>query len=209
MGRYRLQPLIRECDNPVRSPVVAFANTFFEKRVERLFDLAKRVEEAFASAGLDYRVVGGLAVYLYVEETTPDAGRLTKDIDIAVRRADLERIAQAVAPFGLEYRHAAGEDMLVQTAEPSARRAVHLIFTGERVRPEYSEAVPELGADRRIQNVRVIPLEHLIRMKLTSYHLKDQTHIKDLDDAGLITTEIEATLSPILKHRLAEVRAHD
>lgn len=188
---------------------MVYVNTFFEKRVEQLFDLARRVEEAFAAAGLNYRVVGGLATYLYVEEAAPDAGRLTKDIDIAVRREDLDRIAKAVAPFGLEYRHAAGVDMLVQTAEPSARRAVHLIFSGEKVRPEYPEAVPQLGADRRIRNVRVIALEDLIRMKLTSYRLKDQTHIKDLDEAGLITAEIEATLSPILKDRLAEVRAHD
>ena len=65
-------------------------NTFFEKRVEDLFALASRVEQAFDAAGLEYRVVGGLATYLYVEEREPDAGRLTKDIDIVVRREDLE-----------------------------------------------------------------------------------------------------------------------
>ena len=32
-----------------------FVNSFFEKRVEQLFDLAQRVETAFASAGLEYR----------------------------------------------------------------------------------------------------------------------------------------------------------
>src|SRR5581483_2143251 len=115
---------------------------FFEKRVEQLFDLARRVEEAFAAAGLEYRVVGGLATYLYVEEAAPDAGRLTQDIDITVRRDDLERIADAVASVGLEYRHAAGVDMLVQKGAPSARRAVHLVFTGEKVRPEYPEPAP-------------------------------------------------------------------
>jgi hypothetical protein len=30
--------------------------------------------------------------------------------------------------------------MLVQKGEPSARRAVHMVFTGEKVRPEYPEA---------------------------------------------------------------------
>ena len=68
-------------------------NRFFEERVEQIFDLAELVETIFSSAGIEYRVVGGLAVYLYVEEVEPDAGRLTKDIDIAVRREDLERIA--------------------------------------------------------------------------------------------------------------------
>ena len=44
-----------------------YVNAFFEKRVEQLFDLAGRVEAAFAAAGLEYRVIGGLAVYLYVD----------------------------------------------------------------------------------------------------------------------------------------------
>ena len=120
-------------------------NTFFEKRVDQLFDLARRVEAAFSAAGIDYRIVGGLATYLYVEESEPDAGRLTRDIDIAVRRPDLETIVTAVEPFGLQYRHATGLDLLVQTAEPSGRRAVRLVFAGEKALEEYAEPVP-LGA---------------------------------------------------------------
>ena len=187
--------------------MAVFVNTFFEKRVDQLFDLAKRVETAFSCAGLEYRVVGGLATYLYVEEMEPDAGRLTKDIDIAVRREDLEAIAKAVEPFGLHYRHAAGVDMLVQAAEPSARRAVHLIFTGEKVRREYLEPTPELGPCRTIQGVRLIPLVDLVRMKLTSFRAKDEAHLKDLDEAGLITAELETKLSTVLRERLAQVRA--
>ena len=70
-------------------------NAFFEVRLEQLFDLAGLAEQLFSSGGLEYRIVGGLATYLYVEEREPDAGRLTKDIDIVVRRADLEKIAKA------------------------------------------------------------------------------------------------------------------
>lgn len=175
--------------------MAVFVNTFFEKRVDQLFDLAKRVETAFSCAGLEYRVVGGLATYLYVEEMEPDAGRLTKDIDIAVRREDLEAIAKAVEPFGLHYRHAAGVDRLVQAAEPSTRRAVHL------------EPTPELGPCRTIQGVRLIPLVDLVRMKLTSFRAKDEAHLKDLDEAGLITAEVETKLSTVLRERLAQVRA--
>jgi hypothetical protein len=186
-----------------------FANTFFEERVEQLFDLAGRIEQAFANAGLDYRVAGGLAAYLYVEEVEPAAGRLTRDIDITVRREDLERIAEAVKPFSLEYRHVAGVDMLVQTAAPSARRAVHLVFTGEKVRPEYSEATPQFGPSRVVRGIRLVPLPDLIRMKLTSFRLKDQVHLKDLDEVGLITAEIEGGLTPLLRTRLADVRSRD
>ncbi len=44
-------------------------------------------------------------------------------------------------------------------------------------------------------------------MKLTSYRLKDQVHIQDLDAVGLITPEVEAQLSELLRTRLADVRA--
>src|SRR5207248_5754064 len=101
------------------------------------------------------------------------------DIDIVVRREDLEKIAKAVEPFGLVYRHVAGVDMLVQAEAPSARRAVHMIFA-------------EVGPARRIREVRLVPLAELVRMKLTSFRLEDQVHMKDLDEAALITPEIEA-----------------
>jgi hypothetical protein len=93
--------------------------------------------------------------------------------------------------------------------EPSARRAVHLVFAGERVRPRYVEPVPRLGPHCTIQGLKLIPLAHLVHMKLTSFRIKDQTYIKDLDEARLITPEIEATLSTFLRERLLYVREHD
>ena len=97
--------------------------------------------------------------------------------------------------------------MLVQAGQPSARRAIHLVFTGEKVRPEYPEPTPELGAYRRLKGLRLIPLADLVRMKLTSFRASDEAHLKDLDGAGFITPEIEAGLSPILAGRLGQVRA--
>jgi hypothetical protein len=105
-----------------RGDHAGFVNTFFEDRLNRLFDLAEMVKRIFSSAGLEYRVVGGVATYLYVEELEPDAGRLTKDIDVAARA-------------------------------------------------------------------------------------KDETHVNDLDEAGALTPEVQATLSPVLAERLARVRA--
>jgi hypothetical protein len=189
--------------------MAVFVNLFFEARVEQLFDLAGLVEQIFTSAHLEYRIVGGLATYLYVEEVDPDAGRLTKDIDIAIRREDLQKVASAARQFGLEHRHVAGVDMLVKAGQPSARRAVHLVFSGEKVRPEYPEAAPELGPYRRIMGLRLISLADLVRMKLTSFRAKDEAHLKDLDSAGLITPEIETGLSSALAERLARARARE
>jgi hypothetical protein len=41
--------------------MAVFTNAFFEERVEQLFDLAALVERLFSSAGLEYRLIGGLA----------------------------------------------------------------------------------------------------------------------------------------------------
>lgn len=175
--------------------MAGFVNTFFEDRVDQLFDLAGLVEKIFSSARLDYRIVGGLATYLYVEEAGPDAGRLTRDIDIAA------------GSYGLSLRHVAGVDMLVLAEQPSARRVVHLVFAGEKVRPEYLAAVPALGPSKTIRGLQLIPLADLVRMKLTSFRAKDEAHLKDLDEAGLITPGIEADLIPALASRLAQTRA--
>jgi hypothetical protein len=88
---------------------------------------------------------------------------------------------------------------LVQAGAPSSRRAVHLVFA--------SETAPSLGPARTIRHLRLTPLADLVRMKLTSFRAKDAAHIIDLDDAGLITPEIEAGVSDVLRSRLAEARA--
>jgi hypothetical protein len=46
-------------------------------------------------------------------------------------------------------------------------------------------------------------------MKLTSFRAKDEAHINDLDEVGLITPKIEAALSEVLLERLAKARARN
>jgi hypothetical protein len=86
---------------------------------------------------------------------------------------------------------------------------VHLFFTGEKVRLDYAEPAPELRDFRRLRGVRLIPLADLVRMKLTSFRAMEEAHLKDLDEAGLITPEIEAGLSPLLRERLSRPRARE
>ena len=46
-------------------------------------------------------------------------------------------------------------------------------------------------------------------MKLTSFRLDDEVNLKDLDEVGVITPEIESSLSGILLERLSQVRARE
>lgn len=184
--------------------------TAYDRHVQQLFDVIDRLARALAQAGIEYRMVGGVAVFLHVHERDPLAARSTRDLDIAVERRDLERIIAAVRPLGLEHRHAAGVDMLVDADEPRARSAVHLVFVGEKVRPEYLEPVPGFSTPARTtEGVLLAPIEDLVRMKLTSFRLRDRVHLKDMDAVGLITSAVEAALPGALRERLRDVRTQE
>jgi len=183
------------------------ANTIFEDAVEKIFDVTKRFATALDAAAIPYRVVGGLAVFVHVDARDPMAARLTKDVDIAVYRKNLEAICAALEPHGFTFRHVAGVDMFLDAKNPNAPGAIHLLFAGERVRSDDLEAVPDSFPEPSPRGFMIAPVVDLVHMKLTSYRLKDQVHIQDLDHAGLITPEIEQTLSAPLLARLKEVRS--
>ena len=170
----------------------------------------RHAQELCEAAGVDYRVVGGMAVFLHLTGVEAVPTRATNDVDIAIERSALLRLANAAPAHGLEYRHVAGVDMLVEVARPKARSAIHLIFVREKVRPGDLEPIPDFSAPvRTVEGVLLAPIADLVRMKLTSFRLKDKIHIQDLDQAGLITSEIESGLSDTLRERLAQVRASE
>jgi len=63
---------------------------------------------------------------------------------------------------------------------------VHVIFAGEKVRPEYSFPAPDVSESENAADFRILNLEALVRMKLTSFRLKDQVHVQDLLNVGLV-----------------------
>ncbi len=180
----------------------------YDIHMDQLFERIKRLHAALDAAGIEYRVVGGLAVFFQVSMRRPGRGRSTEDVDIAVDRKQLKKIAEAAEEFGFRYRHVAGIDMLVDAETPRASTAVHMVFVNEKVRAEYLEAVPGFSEPTRTEEgILLAPVADLVKMKLTSFRMKDQLHLKDLDSARLITAEIEAGLGETLLGRLAEVRA--
>ncbi len=186
---------------------MALSIKFYDRHVEQLFETLRRFTAALAKAGIEYRIVGGVAVYLHVNERDPMAARMTPDIDVAVDRGDLDRICRAVEPFGFSHRHAAGVNTIFDAARPTTRSAVHLLFIREKVRPGDLKPVPGFSpAEPTGEGFLVAPVADLVQMKLTSFRLKDQVHIQDMDSVRLITPEIEEQLSGALRERLAQVR---
>lgn len=175
--------------------------------MDQIIDVAARFTGLLEKAGIPVRVVGGLATYSHVDQVDPPSARLTRDVDVAIDRDGLEAIWALVEPVGFKYRNAAGMDMFLVAENPPARSGVHLVFVGEKVRPEYLEPVPGSAPVRTKEGILIAPVADLVRMELTSFRLKDKVHIQDLDGVGLITPEIEPGLSKPLRQRLAEVRA--
>jgi hypothetical protein len=182
----------------------------YDRHVEHLTDVAERVCRALDAAGISYRIIGDLAVFFHVRAKDPIAARLTKDVDLAIDRRDVEQISRTVRPLGLEYRLVAGVDMLVHANQPSARSAIHLVFIREKTKPDYVEPVPDFTSPPdKEEGISISSVPDLLRMKLTSLRLKDKVHIIDMDGVGLITPEIEAALPDALRRRLQQVRQKD
>jgi hypothetical protein len=184
-------------------------NTLFEERLFDLVGVLHKIAQVLSDEGVPYELIGGLAVLVHVEEANPELTALTRDVDLMIRREDLERIKAVAASHGFRFRHTAGVDMLLYGETDRARNAVHLVFSGEMVRPNQAAPNPPIAPEKKWIHggeVMVIPVADLVRMKLSSYRLKDQVHIKSMDAAGLITPEVEAKLPAGLVTRLQHVR---
>jgi len=174
---------------------------------------AVRVSHALTAAGIPHAVVGGLAVLAHVFRVNPSAIRSTRDLDILLARADLERATPVLKSLGFTYRKVMGIPAFLPPREAveTKRRfqeGVHVVWANERVRP--ADPVPAPVAAP--QSVVVAPdgytcldVENLLRMKLTSFRLKDQVHIQDMLAVGLITASVRRAVPPELRARLKQV----
>jgi hypothetical protein len=172
------------------------------RAVEKVRERLLRAARALEGAGIAYAVVGGNAVAAWVSRVDEAAARNTQDVDLLLRRADLEAAAAALAKAGFVHRKAAGVEMFLDGPRAGARDAVHVVLAGEKVRPEYLAAAPDVSESEPAGFFRLLTLEALVRMKLTSFRDKDRTHLRDLLDVGLIDATWCARLPADLRERL-------
>ena len=179
-----------------------------ERAVEKVRMRLMRAASVFEEAGIPYAVVGGNAVAAWVSRVDEAAVRNTQDVDILIRRQDLPAVVEAMSKAGFFHHHAAGVDMLLDGAGAKARDAVHLVFAGERVRPEYLLPTPDVTESELSASFRLLSLESLARMKLTSFRRKDQMHLLDFIEVGLIDATWPSRFPPELAARLQELLDH-
>jgi hypothetical protein len=175
------------------------------RAVEKVRQRLSRVTAALEAAGIPYAVAGGNAVAAWVSRVDEAAVRNTQDVDILLRRDDLDAAKAALAQAGFVYRHSSGVDMFLDGPGAKARDAVHVVFAGERVRRDYVAPAPNVEEAEPAGAFRILSLEALVRMKLTSYRRKDQVHLLDLIEVGLIGADWVAGLPDELGARLQEL----
>jgi hypothetical protein len=176
-------------------------NRAVEKIQERLERTAKVLEEA----GIPYAIIGGHAVRAWVAQVDESAVRTTRDVDILLRRADFPRAIEAMEKAGFIYRHVKSIDMFLDGPDTKARDAVHVLFAGEKVRPEDLVPAPDVEDSLPIQNHQILRLESLVQMKLTAFRRKDQMHLIDMLDVELIDETWLTRYPPELAARLQEL----
>src|SRR5437588_9761654 len=153
--------------------------------MDEVTERMRRIARAFDEAQVDYALVGGQAVALWVATKDPAAVRTTKDVDILLRRQDLPRARAAAATVGLDYFEVTGVGMFLEGSDPNPRKGVHLLWAGEKVRPEYPLPSPTVAAREMLEPGQyVVALGGLVRMQLMSNRDQDRRRLPDLIDGG-------------------------
>ena len=197
--------MIRPTAMPVTLKPFSFES--YVEAVEQVRLRLLRATAALGAAGVDYAVAGGNAVAAWVTRVDPAAVRATQDVDILLRRDQLPAATAALEAAGFVYRHTAGLDYFLDGPTGRPRDAVHVIFANEKVRPHEPVANPDVTeSEMAQQQYRVLNLEALVRVKLTAFRRKDQVHLGDLIDIGLIDAtwpdRFPSELSERLQHLL-------
>jgi hypothetical protein len=188
--------------------VATYADVSWERMsnaVEKVRQRLLRAASALKQAKVPYAVAGGNAVAAWVSRVDEAAVRNTQDVDIVLRRADLSAARTALEQAGFVYRHAANLDMFLDGPDAKARDAVHIVFAAEKVRPEYSAPAPDVSESEATETFRLISLDALVRMKLTSFRDKDRVHLRDLMDVGLVDESWLERVPVALRPRLREL----
>jgi len=176
-----------------------------ERAVEKVQQRMQKTVATLEQAGIPYAIIGGNAVRAWVAQADEAAVRTTRDVDILLRRADWPAAQAAMERAGFVYRHAKGIDMFLDGPGAKARDAVHVLFAGEKVRPDDPVPAPDVSESEDVQPYRTLRLDALVRMKLTAFRDKDRMHLRDMIDVELVDASWCTRLAPGLAARLKEL----
>jgi hypothetical protein len=170
-----------------------------------------RATTALAEAGIPYAVIGGNAVAAWVSRVDEEAVRNTRDVDLLLSRENLATAIEALEQAGFLHRQVASlgqpgsMHVFLDGTGSRVRDAVHVVFAGEKTKPEQPEPNAGIDESEDAGAFRLISLEALVRMKLSAFRDKDRVHLRDLVSVGLVDSTWLARVLPTLRARLEEI----
>src|SRR5205823_10968962 len=117
----------------------------------------------------------------------------------------LTAITAALEQAGFVHDELLDVVMFRDGAEGKPSEAIHLLFAGEKIRPDHLLPAPEIETVKDPANFPVIALESLLAMKLMANRDKDRTHLRDMIGVRLIDRSWLPKLPPELADRLKQI----
>lgn len=173
--------------------------------VQAVRDRALRATAALEKSGIPYAVAGGNAVAAWVSRVDRAAVRNTQDVDILVRRADLDQVTAALEAAGFVRATVMDVVCFLDGPQGSPRDAVHLLFANEKVRDTHPLPTADVTERVEADDYAIVNLDALVRMKFNSFRDKDRTHLRDLISLGLVDVSWLPRLVPEHATRLQQL----
>ena len=85
---------------------------------------------------------------------------------------------------------------------PSKVQGFPILLAGRKIKADYASPAPPVDAICMMEGKRIVDLTELVRMKLNSNRRKDQTHLLDMLQVGLIDATWPSRFEPPLADRL-------
>ncbi|MEX0819665.1 MAG: nucleotidyltransferase family protein [Pirellulaceae bacterium] len=190
----QLQTLVREQE--------AFVFDRMFGAVEKVRERLERACRALEDAGIPYAVIGGNAVAAWVATKDDGAVRNTRDVDLLLRDADLDRAAAALRAVGFYRESVMDVTVFLDGPDGKPSQGVHVLRAEQKVRESYVSPTPRIDQALTIDGKQIVELTELVRMKLNSYRRKDQMHLLDMIGVGLIDDSWPSRFESPLDERL-------
>ncbi len=175
------------------------------RAVELVRERLERACAALNGANIPYAVIGGNAVAAWVATIDDGAVRNTRDVDLLLSEMDLDRATAALRAVG--FVRDSVMDVIVFLDGPNGKpsQGLHILLADRKVKPEYASPTPDVQQVVEINRKKIVALPALVEMKLNSYRRKDQTHLMDMIQIGLIDASWPNRFPPSLAQRLQDL----
>jgi hypothetical protein len=173
--------------------------------VEKVRERLDRACKALEQASVLYAVIGGNAVAAWVATKDDGAVRNTRDVDLLLNESDLERATEALTAVSFIRDRVMDVTVFLDGPDGKPSQGIYILLAGRKVQESYVSPTPSVDQSQFFEGKRIVELIELVRMKLNSFHRKDQTHLIDMIQVGLIDGTWPERLEPQLGQRLQEL----